>query len=503
MVNANRQKAKTMKIMDSKGKVLLIYPGPKTKLPRLPMSCIVLAAHLRQKNFQVDILDTRLDSLDNQDFSDYLCVGISSMSGVQLKHAVNAATSIKANYPNLPLVWGGAHVSFYPEISAADDLVDYVVRGEGEESFIEVIERVIINKEFQAIDGAIFYREGKCYSGGNREFIDPDTLAFPAYDLVDLAKYADYIEGFSYETSRGCPYRCRFCYNLLFHDRKWRKKSSEKVITELKRIKNDLGARKLYFIDDNFMVSLPRVKEICAGIKNEGINWAAAARANYLAKYDRSDFAVLKESGCLYLQCGAESGSVTELEHIHKDITPREIIDTAKNCIDGGIMPVFSFMIGMPNETEQDRLATLDIYDQIMKVSSKIEINGIFVYTPYPGTSLYAEALALGYQQNKTFQDWINWSFSDAKVIPWLNRKLRASLQAIETLSTYKFYIHRMNFYSKEFRRKKLGKLGCFLYGLVIPVMNLSANFRWKHRFFDFAWEWRFWKFIIARFFPR
>jgi len=489
--------------LDKKCKILLIYPGPKAKFPRLPMSCIVLAAYLRQRNFDVEILDTRLDTTEGKRWSDYLCIGISSMSGLQLKYAIGIARIIKSQAPKVPLVWGGAHVSFYPRESAESPLVDYVVRGEGEETLFELIERVILNKCLEEIPGATFYHDEKLFSGSERMHVDMDGLPFPAYDLVSLARYSDSVEGFSYETSRGCPHRCGFCYNDFFHRRDWRAKSAEKIFIELERVRDEYGIKKIYFIDDNFMVSLSRVKKICQKIKDLNLNWASSSRADYLAVYKREDFILFKESGCLYLQYGAESGSAQELDYIQKDITPQDIINSVRNCIEAGIMQVLSFMIGLPNETKVDREKTLNLYDYIMKLDGDIEINGIFIYTPYPGTFLYNEAVKSGFKERIKLEEWGKWKFGDPRNIPWIKRKDIGYLETIEIISIFNYYVHRLNFYSKTYRKKMLGFLGYMFYYLIIPVMRLSASLRWRHRLFFAAPEWRLFKFLVARLFPR
>lgn len=488
---------------ENKNKVLLIYPGPRVKFPRLPMPCIVLAAYLRRNNFDVEILDTRLESAEGRQWRNYLCIGISSMSGAQLKYAIQAARIIKSQAPQVPLIWGGAHVSFYPEESAKSPLVDYVVKGEGEETLVELIEKAVLGKSPEAIRGVTFYNKGVLFSGPEREHLDMGSLPFPAYDLVSLERYADSVEGFSYESSRGCPHRCGFCYNKSFHSRKWRSKPAEKVIAELKLIKDEFNIEKIHFIDDNFMVSLPRVREICGGIKSFGLKWVSTTRADYLARYKREDLLAFKESGCMYLQFGAESGSLRELGFIQKDISPQDVIVSAKNCIDAGIMPVASFMTALPNETKEDRIQTLNLYDEIMRLKGNVEINGVFIYTPYPGTSLYEEAVKAGFRELTKLEDWSDWDlFRDAKNVPWLDRKEKEYLETIEIISTFKYYIHRLNYYSGKYRKRMLGFLGYIFFGLIVPIMNASASFRWRHRLFFMAPEWRLWRFLL-KFFPR
>jgi anaerobic magnesium-protoporphyrin IX monomethyl ester cyclase len=498
--------------------VLLVYAGPRTSLPKIPMSVVVLASYLRGHGFAAKILDTRVEGYEDLDLQDVLCVGISSMSGLQLKHSLEVARAIRQADPSLPLIWGGVHPSFFPEQTARSKYVDVVVRGEGEESLLEVVraiesgasleracpEPVLSGVEglVEGIKGITYSTDGLTVSNPDREFMDLDRLSLPAYDLLALDKYADLLDTFSYESSRGCPFRCKFCYNQNFHKRRWRAKSIEKVLNELETIVGRYHPRRILFIEDLFPVSRRRTLEICRGLieRDMGVGWASYFRADQLSRYSDDDVALLKESGCYELSIGVESGSLRTLKIIGKDITPEQVIVSVRKCLKYDIMPVMSFIIGFPLEMPEDMYRTLDFYDQLMALGDKVEINGLFVYSPYPGTPMYELAVEHGYQPFDSLEGWSEWNFDDLANTPWCEGKYREQLDAISTIARFRYFRHRLGLYPSQFRRGRLASgLNRFLYALAGPVFGWLADFRWKHRFFSFPWEWRLWRKVVEQ----
>ncbi|MBI4779108.1 radical SAM protein, partial [Candidatus Falkowbacteria bacterium] len=166
-------------------------------------------------------------------------------------------------------------------------------------------------------------------------------------------------------TSRGCPHRCTFCINAILKNN-WRAREAEQVLEDLKIIKSKpyFAGKPLRFWDENFFVDLKRARAIINGMidRNLTIPWETTVRAGYLkeGQIDDDFLAKLKQSGCYLLSFGAESGSPEILKKIKKDITPEEIINSAKMCLKHGIIPQYTFMIGLPGETKPDMLMTLN-----------------------------------------------------------------------------------------------------------------------------------------------
>jgi len=238
--------------------VLLIFPGHIENKPPMPFSIVVLASYLRKKGIHVDLLDTRIDSFKNIDFNKYLLIGVSSKTGEQLSSAVEICSFIRET-SKTPIVFGGPHASFFPEQTCNSDLVDFVIVGEGEETLFQLIKEMDNNKNFKNINGLIFKKNNQIISNPAREFLNMENLDLPAYDLIDLTKYQDKFQSFTIETSRGCPYRCSFCYVHDFHKHKWRSKKVEQSINEIKEIISKYAVRKFLISDDNFFVSKKKV----------------------------------------------------------------------------------------------------------------------------------------------------------------------------------------------------------------------------------------------------
>ena len=467
-------------------KILLVFAGRKTEIPRLPISCMALAAYVREEGYSPDIIDLRLDdNFKRLNFKEYLCIGISAETGIALKSAINISKYIKENYPEIPIIWGSYHASFLPEETLNNTYVDCIVKGEGEKAFINVIKDI----ENKGIKGCL----KKIYE--EKDFMNMEDLPLAAYDLIDLNKYSDAIEGIGYESSRGCPHRCKFCYIQYFHRFKWRYKSPKKVVKEIEYLLKKYQAKKIKFLEDNFFTSKKRALEIAEEFikKKLDIKWNATIRLDYLSKYTQEELKLLKDAGLYIAILGAESGSQKILDFINKDITTQQIKQAVQNCVKAEIMPQISFMCGFPTETKKDTLETLDFYDEIINLDKEhIEVNSLFIFSPYPGTELYDLAIKYGYKPPKTLEEWSEWQFNHLKNINWFNKSYRKYLHTMALISRFKFFTHRINFVDKEFVNKKfnLNRITSILFYLFVHFYKASAEFRWKRRLFNFAPEW-------------
>jgi radical SAM superfamily enzyme YgiQ (UPF0313 family) len=428
------------------------------------------------------------------------------MSGVALKESIKFAKFVRLNNPKLKIIWGGVHVSFFPTQSIKSKYIDVIIKSEGEETLKEILDRLKSNKSIHNIKGTITKKGKEVIVNPDRTFMDLDKLDLPAYDLIDLDKYADSVEYLSYESSRGCPHRCKFCYGLNFHKKRWRAKSAGKVAKDLALITRLYKPKKIDFVEDNFFVDRKRVEAIAkAMIKNKlNFKWMAFCRADYLSGFDDVFLRLLNRSGCELLSIGVESGSPTMLKKITKDITPDQVLKSAKACIRNHIMPVMSFIIGIPGETKREMYETLDFYDKLFRLSKKLEVNGIFVYGPYPGTPIYEKAVQLGYKPYETLEGWSNWKYTDIDNTPWLPRSYKKKLEVISIISRFKFFTHRIELYSNKFKKAKLKtNLNLILYTFFVPILKLDANIRWSLRFFSMSPEWKLYQDMIERKFDK
>ena len=476
--------------------VLLLFPGREQHMPQMPLSLLVMAAYLRGKKVPVEVVDARLTDYKKINFNEYCLVGISAMTGDQLSSALEACSHIR-EVSKTKIVWGGCHATFFPEQVCKTQFADYVIRREGEETLYELLQSMHGKKDLKDIKGLTYKTEDdgkvKITHNPDRPFLDMNELLLPAYDLVDMNKYEDCVGYFSYEATRGCPHRCKFCYVHNFHDRKWRCKKIEKIISELKEIKKMYNVSRILICSDNFFFRKDYVMDFCNEIIKTGIDFKfyTTARANYISRYDDREMNLLKNAGFKFIGIGAESGSKRILDFIKKDITTEDIFLSAQKCVSYGITPIYSFMVGVPCEEVSDLYQTVDCFLKLRRISNKIEINGFYIFAPYPGSPIYEDAVLAGFRPPQTLQEWAKWDFSVSSNLPWLNSSRKESLSVLSRIILFFFIRNRFNSYDRNFKKNKIGKAYLtFIWDIAEPLMSLDGYLRLKFKVFHLAPEW-------------
>ena len=335
--------------------IVLVFPGKfKAPDPQVPLSLLYLASPLEKAGYQVRIIDMRMQNPNELSVGKPVFVGISSMSGLQIRYSLEFAKKVRVENPSCPIVWGGIHPSLLPEQTVDSPYVDVVVRGEGEATITDLANRLESNQPLSSVAGITYKVGGEIKTNPDRPLIELDTIpiALP-YHLLPIDEYPAVKSGrFHVQTSRGCPNRCGFCYNLNFNARRWRGKSPNRVLDEFEYIlKNFPHVKTIDPIDDNFFVDKRRVKEICEGILSRGIRvaWRANCRFDYLCDYDKKFIGLLEKAGCTELDFGGETGSERLQSFIHKDVTADQMVRSVDNLNRWGpsIEPYVSWMSGL------------------------------------------------------------------------------------------------------------------------------------------------------------
>jgi radical SAM superfamily enzyme YgiQ (UPF0313 family) len=289
-------------------------------------------------------------------------------------------------------------------------------------------------------------------------------------------------------TSRGCPHLCTFCINAILN-LKWRPRTVEQVLTDLTIIKSRgyFKCKKLRFWDENFFVDINRAKAIIDGMleKDLCMPWETTVRANYIREgmIDDEFMAKLKASGCYLLSFGAESGCPRILKKIKKFISPEDILNSAKMCLRHGIIPQYSFMIGLPGEAKSEMMETLKLIDQLVKLGEEVQILGPQAFRPYPGSELYDECLQSGWQAPQSLEEWAvlvenELNYLTVKNFPWVKDK-----DFVESMEAYvRFGAHNLkSAMGSSVKAKKWIKLGFIL----------ICKLRWKLKFFAWPIEYK------------
>jgi radical SAM superfamily enzyme YgiQ (UPF0313 family) len=340
----------------------------------------------------------------------------------------------------LPIVWGGTHPSIAPEQTCAHPLVDVVVAGQGEATFMDLVEALRDGRPLESVAGIYFKRDGEVVKTACRQTVDIDQLPPLPFELVDVDRFVMlYSAGFeaqlsgrrgvTYYTSYGCPFSCSFCSEPLTSNRRWFTKSPERVIEEISVLREKFNVDVVLFEDPIFFVDVRRVRKIAEMMIERGWNmsWGGSSRLETIKKIDAETWEVLKRSGFMQVFVGVESASPVVLKAIGKRYSADDIVEASRICYEQDVRLVCSFIQGIPVEAPGRTLA--DILHEDMQLASKTilrmyEANpraqiGVLLYTPYPGSVAYHLGTKHGFTPPDSLEGWTNFMHQQNQV-PWM-----------------------------------------------------------------------------------
>jgi len=375
----------------------------KSNAIRPSMGILYVAAALRQ-NLQINarVIDCNADGLSLDALAAMLksespdIVGLSALT-FNLLNCMEVSKIVRENSPRTKICYGGWHPTLYPRETLELDCADFIVVGEGETTFSELVSIVQQNthadpNELDKIKG-LGYRasDGAIRINAPREVIKQlDDIPFPAYDLIDTGKYSNLLacsdQTVNIMTSRGCPQKCAFCD---LRRTSYRFRTPANILAEI-RFWVDKGVREFFIQDDNFTISRTRTLEFCRLLieANLNIKYKISSRVDYM---DDELVRQLKRSGCYRIYFGVESGSQKVLDYLDKGITVDQIKKAFHLANTYGIDSVAYIMIGAPYEQQED-------IDETMRLVRKIRPRHLHcsVCTPMPKTHMYQKLLTEG-----------------------------------------------------------------------------------------------------------
>jgi radical SAM superfamily enzyme YgiQ (UPF0313 family) len=341
------------------------------------------------------------------------------MTGYQIQGGISAAKLVR-RLSDVPIVWGGWHVSLLPEESVKSPYVDIVVRGQGEITFAHLVDAIEAKLDLRQIPGITFKDDGKVISNVDRPVISLDNLDPLPYDHLDTNRYYPH---FSFLSSIGCPMSCGFCADAVVYKGRWKSINPYRLANEIEALSRRLKRRikSIYFIDNNFFVNQERVIIFCREILKRGIRivWEALGHPKQLARFDDEFYALIRKAGCYRILTGAESGSQRILNYINKKASVEDTFTFTKMCRQNQIIPVLSLMCGFPGSPLDDLKETVLFINEVKQVNKKAEIK-LFFFTPYPGSQLYQAAIRSGFQPPTTLEGWSSYTLN-IRNMPYLD----------------------------------------------------------------------------------
>ena len=452
---------------------------------RLPIGVLSAAAIPYSKGADVRIIDQRTDD----DWVDWIeqyiddktvCVGITCMTGSQIKYALEVSKYVKDTYPHIPIIWGGVHATLMSEQTLVNPYIDMIIRKEGDHTFYEVYDALKNKKSLDGIRGLWYKREGQIFKNPDRPFIkDLDELPELPYSLLEMEKYTtvNFEHGgksVDFVSSRGCPSNCSFCYNQFFNDCRWRSFSAIETVRRLKNVVKTYNIKSVFFQDDNFCVNIPRLKDICKGIIREKLNikWGTLGlRVDTAKMMDKEVLDLMEKSGCMNVDIGVESGSQTILNMIDKNIKAKDVLGVNEKLSKYPFIIKYTFIVGFPGETDDDIKKSIKLANDLVK-GNKNAYTLFLIYTPYPGTPLFEKAVDLGFVPPDKLEEWSKFNYDNwATEFPSWHSK--SHIRKLVSISFTSFFANKNVMY------KLNNKWVRFLFRIYLPI----AQFRFKHNF--------------------
>jgi len=349
-----------------------------------------------------------------------------------IRETVEIARAIKDWNPEFPVILGGWHPSLLPDQTLASSCVDYVVRGQGEDALLELVQHIEARSAPDFIAGIGFKRDGKMIMTQDRALRPLVEMPPKAYHLADFDAYERGCgrRWAMYTSSLACPFSCAYCTNGVVYKRKWNALPAEQFVEETVDLTRRYGLEMLWVVDDNFLVDLDRARDIAEGLVRAGAqySWSVQATTNLVSRLSVDDLKMLRRAGLHQVCQGVDSGSPKVLRLMNKTFQDfDQIYESAARCIEAGIRPSFNIIFAYPGEGAKERRETVSFMMDVCRKFPGAEF-WTNIFTPYPGTPVMAKAAEVGIEAPTTLEGWADF-FPRYTQLPWLKGKEHRRLQ--------------------------------------------------------------------------
>ena len=389
-------------------KVLLIQPAA-TDRGFIHLGLGFIAASIEECGHTVRIIDLGIEGESKKSVIRLIketapdLVGITTLTPTY-PGALRVAAMVKELYPKCSVILGGTHPNILTDEVLKEPVVDIVVRGEGEITMAELVDAIEKGSGLSDVKGVSYKKNNEIVHNAPRPLIDDlDTLPSPPWHLFPLEKYTGNLNGrkaVGISAARGCPFSCVFCYRGPAAGKTIRFWSPERVIKEIKKVKETYGINDIHFWNDVFTYDKKWVSSLCDLLieQNIYIKWDCQTRADLI---NEEVLRKMKKSGCTAVMLGVESGSNEVLQQMEKGLTKERIYDAFKLLHEIGFETTATFTLGLPWDTRETIQETIDFAKEINPNFAMF-----YVAIPFPGSPLWWMSRERGIQISR---NWANY----------------------------------------------------------------------------------------------
>ena len=442
-----------------KGHVLLINPKITSRRhARFPLSIMSIAAAI-EPQYESTLIDGNIDpaaaatACECIRAKSFSAVGITVMGGPQVATAIEISRELRAARPELPIIWGGYFPTLYPGVALNSDYVDFVIRGQGENTIADLMQSLpnTDDEALAAIDGLSWRRDGIVMHNRDRAFTRQHIAPTLRYDqLPDARDYA--VKTFlgrrtvGHQAALGCRFRCTFCGVAAMFKGATALPPAERLDRELTFLKQEIGADSVQFYDHNFFDREEDMIPVLEVLARHELPWWCYARADALVNLSPESWELLRKSRLRMAYIGAETPNDSLLKSIRKGTRSEQTLEVAELCRRNGVIPEFSFMVAPPKDPEGETERTFNFIRQVKSVNPDAEII-VYIHTPLPAQSVpdsarlnlmpLVDVRGAPIEFPRTPEEWTERHWVDYAChadAPWLTDRLRRRIRDFVTV---------------------------------------------------------------------
>jgi anaerobic magnesium-protoporphyrin IX monomethyl ester cyclase len=383
---------------------MILFYNPKATRPRnrrFPLSILAIAAVVEGKE-EYAIVDGNLDPHPTESLIALIkerrveLLAVTVMPGPQTVGAVASCREIRSRFPELPIVWGGYFATNYTVAALNANYVDYAVRGQGEQTFLDLLEVIRGHRDPKDVPGLSYKTpDGTVRQNPERPMRGLDDFPWYPYHRLPAEEYL--LPTFLgrrtavHQASLGCPYRCNFCGVVNFSGSREKMEAPARTEGMLRHLVKNYRVDAVQFYDNNFFLKEDHTRELADRLAPLNLRWWCEGRSDIMMKHSDSTLEALRRAGCTMIFFGAESGSNAILKEMNKDLRAEDTLALASRIRRFGIIPEFSIIFGNPKDPEGDTHECIGFIRQLKRLNPDAEII-VEHYTPVPQrTRMYGE----------------------------------------------------------------------------------------------------------------